>query len=343
MREITERFLSALPERLREHARRDEPMAAHTSLRVGGPADLLLRVARADDLALAAAAAQRFELPTFLLGGGTNICVSDRGVRGLVLLNACEAVVVGPETRAETGVAIMRLFQVTASAGLSGLEFAVGIPGTLGGALVSNAGAYRRNICDLVTGLDVVECGERRSVGPEWMGFAYRDSRLRRPGALPAVVVSATLRLEPSTHREVVARAREYQRQRVFRQPWLPSAGSFFKNVYSRELADSLSDLPDSMREAGVVPAGFLSAACDCKGLAVGGARVSRRHANFIVNAGGATASDIRTLAGYVRARVRERFGVELQEEVLYVGEWDEAACAARAVAAGDASPVGSA
>lgn len=322
MHDTIQRFLARLPALIRERAAVNAPLAPYTSLRVGGPADILLRVERADDLAVAAAIAQREGAPTFLLGGGTNVCVSDRGVRGIVILNACTHVEVGPVTVADTGVAIMRLFQMSASAGLSGLEFAVGLPGTLGGALVSNAGAYRRNVCDLVTEVDVVEGGRRRCEPASWMGFSYRDSRLRQPGHTPATVIRASLRLEPSPRHDVLAAAREHQRQRIFRQPWLPSAGSFFKNVADPALAASVPDLPASMREAGVVPAGYLSAACGCKGLAVGGARVSERHANFLVNAGGATAADIRSLAAEVRRRVRDRFGVELQEEVLYVGEW---------------------
>jgi len=317
-------FLALLSPSLRAAIRRDEPLWRYTTLRVGGPADLYFRATRADDLAEVAAAAQRCRVPYFLLGGGSNVCISDLGIRGLTLHNACDHCEIGENTHVDAGYSFMKLFLKAARAGLSGLEFAVGIPGSVGGALVSNAGAYRQNICDLVVEIDVVEGGERKRVGPEWMEFSYRDSRLRRPGAPPAAIVAVTLRLEPRPRAAILARARENQRQRIFKQPWYPSAGSFFKNVYDRELADRLPDLPAPMKEAGVVPAGYLSAACGCKGLAVGGAQISRRHGNFVVNRGNATARDIRTLAETVKARVREMFGVELQEEVLYVGEWEE-------------------
>ncbi len=322
-------FLEALPTELRAHVRLAEPLWRYTTLRVGGPADLYFRATRSDDLAEITAAAQRFEVPYFLLGGGSNVCVSDRGVRGLVLHNECRNCEIGEITRVDTGYEFMKLFQDAARAGLSGLEFAVGIPGTVGGALVSNAGAYRQNICDLVVELDVVEGGRRQSVGPEWMGFSYRDSRLRRPDNSPATVVRTTLRLVPKPRLEILARARENQRQRIFKQPWYPSAGSFFKNVYDKQLAEALPDLPAPMKEAGVVPAGYLSAAVGCKGLTVGGAQISRRHGNFVVNRGHATAADIRTLTGIVKERVRERFGVELEEEVLYVGDWSDLPTAA--------------
>lgn len=319
----TQHFLDALRPSLRAQVRHEEPLWRYTTLRVGGPAALYFRATEADDLAEAAAAAQRTEMPYFLLGGGSNVCISDRGVRGLVLHNLCSHCTVGPITHVEAGYIFMTLFLKTAQAGLSGLEFAVGIPGSVGGALVSNAGAYRQNICDLVTEIEVVEEGVRKQVGPEWMEFSYRDSRLRRPGGAPATLVAVTLKLEPKPRVEIMARARENQRQRIFKQPWYPSAGSFFKNVTDRALAERLPDLPAPMREAGVVPAGFLSAACGCKRIAVGGAQISRRHANFVVNRGGATATDIRRLTEEVKRRVRERFGVALEEEVLYVGDWE--------------------
>jgi UDP-N-acetylmuramate dehydrogenase len=315
-------FLEALSPKLRHSIRYKEPLWRYTTLRVGGPADLYIRVAEADDLAEVAAIAQLQGIPYFLLGGGSNICVSDKGIRGLVLHNLCRHCEIGPITRVDSGYPMMQLFLDSARASLSGLEFAVGIPGSVGGAMVSNAGAYRQNICDLVVEIDVVEGGTRKKVGPEWMEFSYRDSRLRRPESPPATIIAVTLKLEPKPRIEIMARARENQRQRIYKQPWYPSAGSFFKNVYNRALAESLPDLPAPMKEAGVVPAGYLSAACGCKGLTVGGAQISRRHGNFVVNRGHATAEDIRTLAEIVKARVRERFGVELQEEVLYVGEW---------------------
>ncbi len=315
-------FADSLPPDVGGRIRWQEPLRRYTTLRVGGPADLFFRATTADNLAEVTAAAQRFDVPYFLLGGGSNVCISDRGVRGLVILNECMHCEMGEITRVDSGYPFMKLFQRAARLGLSGLEFAVGIPGTVGGAMVSNAGAYRQNICDLVVEIDVVENGERQTVGAEWMGFSYRDSRLRRPGGSPATIVRVTLRLTPRPRPEILARARENQRQRIFKQPWYASAGSFFKNVYSRELADLLPDLPKPMKEAGVVPAGYLSAAVGCKGLTVGGAQISRRHGNFVVNRGHATAADIRALTAQVKQRVRERFGVELEEEVLYAGDW---------------------
>lgn len=297
-------------------------MRRHTTLRVGGPADFFLLATETDIFAEVAALGQRYGLPLFLLGEGSNVCVSDRGMRGLVLKNACQQVELGVITRVDAGHNFMRLFVKTMRAGLSGLEFAVGIPGTVGGALVSNAGAYRANICDLVQEVEVVEAGERKRVGPEWMEFSYRDSRLRRAGGKPAALVGVTLRLTPASKTQIRLKAKDIQMQRILKQPWEPSAGSFFKNVNDHGLAESLPTLPAPMKQAGVVPAAYLSEACGCKGFAVGGAAISPKHANFIVNRGNATAEDIRTVAETVKARVQERFGVRLEEEVLYVGAW---------------------
>jgi UDP-N-acetylmuramate dehydrogenase len=317
-----EEALPLLSSAVRAAVRRAEPMARYTTLRVGGPADLFVNATEIDALAEVAALAQRYHLPHFLLGEGSNVCISDAGVRGLVLRNACLHAEIGPITRVDAGHNFMRLFVKTMRAGLSGLEFAVGIPGTVGGALVSNAGAYRANICDLVVEIDVVEEGERKRVGPEWMEFSYRDSRLRRGGRPPAALLAVTLRLTPAPKTQIRLKAKDLQMQRILKQPWQPSAGSFFKNVYDRALAESLPNLPAPMKRAGVVPTAYLSEACGCKGLEIGGAAISPKHANFIVNRGGATAADIRALAEIVKARVWERFGVRIEEEVLYVGEW---------------------
>ncbi len=306
-----------------EHIHLNEPLSRYTTLRVGGPCDLFYSAHNTRLFAELAILVQKCKIPHFILGDGSNICVSDRGIRAFVIRNKCRDLQVGELTRVATGYPMMDLFLRTAQAGLSGLEFAVGIPGSVGGALVSNAGAYRYNICELVETIEVVEDAELKEVGPEWMGFAYRDSRLRHHGAPPATLISTTLRLKPDDRTAIFRRARDLQNQRISKQPWYASAGSFFKNVYNVELAQRLEGLPGAMREAGVVPAGYLLSACGCKGMRQGGAVVSSRHANFIINRGGATADDIRNLAETVKDRVWRQYNVRLEEEVIYVGDWD--------------------
>ena len=294
-----------------------------TTLRAGGPADFLLRADDVDVLAEGARWAWKRGLRVTPIGWGSNVLPADDGVPGLVILNRTAALrVVGDEVEADSGVGFGDLFVRTAQRGLAGLEFAVGIPGSLGGALVSNAGAYRSSVAEFLTELEVATPAGRAWVGPEWMGFAYRDSVLRRAGAPPALVLRARMRLPHGEPKRIYDEAREYQRQRISKQPAGPSAGSFFKNVVDPALAASIPGLTDGMRAAGVVPAGFLIEACGLKGHRIGGATLGVRHANFLLNVANATATDLRALAEFAQARVRERFGVALEPEVLYLGRW---------------------
>ncbi|MGI4790259.1 MAG: UDP-N-acetylmuramate dehydrogenase [Janthinobacterium lividum] len=314
---------SRLMEMLGPALKREEPMARHTTLKVGGPARWFWAASDVEVLAQVLDLCARQSLPYLFIGHGSNLLMSDAGYDGLVIQNRCKGCMVGDETRAESGVSFGSLFLQTARAGYGGLEWAIGIPGTVGGALVSNAGAYRGNIGPLVSSVRVFDDGQDQTVGPEWMEFSYRDSRLRRSGLSGTVVLSCTFHLtERGDPETILAQAKEYQSQRRAKQPYAPSAGSFFKNVQSKSLAESLETLPAGMKAAGVVPAGFLSEACGLKGLRVGGAEVSEKHANFLINAGGATASDLRALAYKVKSVVYDRFGVTLEEEVLYAGDW---------------------
>lgn len=318
-----ERAIKQLPNSLRCRIHRQEPLRYYTTLRVGGPADLFLEAGDVGSLAEIVQLAQTENLPYVVLGEGSNVCVADAGVRGLVVLNRAYEAEIASLCRVATGYNFMRLFIKTLQASLSGLEWGVGIPGTVGGALVSNAGAYRGNIGPLVQRIEVMENGERKWVGPEWMEFSYRDSRLRRPNRPPATLLQVELRLTLGDRERIRERARDFQMQRNRKQPWLPSAGSFFKNIENNHaLAASLPNLPEPLKQMGRIPAAYLSELCGCKGYAVGGACVSTRHANFIVNRGGATAAQIRAVAEYVKAKVFERFGVLLEEEVLYLGDW---------------------
>ncbi len=316
----TERTLS---EALGDSLRHWEPMARHTTLKVGGPARWFWAASNVETLAQVLGLCTKHEIPYLFIGHGSNLLMSDAGYDGLVIQNRCKGCIVGEETQAESGVSFGSLFLQTARAGFGGLEWAIGIPGTVGGALVSNAGAYRGNIGPLVKSVRVFADGRDQTVEPEWMEFSYRDSRLRRSATGNTVLLSCVLQLtERGDPEEIVARAKLYQAQRRAKQPLAPSAGSFFKNVINKPLAESLPNLTPGMKASGVIPAGFLSEACGLKSLRVGGAEVSEKHANFLVNAGGATASDLRTLACRVREGVQERFGVTLEEEVLYVGDW---------------------
>lgn len=308
-----------------DRAEHDVSLRPYCSLRTGGRAERLVRVYDVDTLAQVALQAQSEGIPTTYLGWGSNVLPSDDGVPGLVVVNLATRIFVDAETgeiEADSGCGFQELFLKSAQAGLKGLEYAVGIPGSLGGALVSNAGAYRSQVSEFLTEIEIVENGVRRWADPAMMEFSYRDSILRRPNPPAIALLRVRMRLPKGAWKSVYDEAREYQRQRIGKQPPPASAGSFFKNVVDHELASRTPGLTPGMRTAGVVPAGLLIEKVGLKGFRHGGAMFSQRHANFILNVKGATATEIRELADLAKARVLRDVGVRLEEEVLYLGDW---------------------
>ncbi len=257
---------------------------------------------------------------------GNSYISSDIGVSGLVTLNATSAINVAKDgvIEVDSGAGFQNLFLKSAQSGFGGFEFAVGIPGTVGGALVSNAGAYRNNVSAFLTEIEVVWGGVRQWLTPEFMELSYRDSVLRKIDAPAIVLLAARFELKRRDPKAIFDDARDYQRQRIGKQPPSASAGSFFKNIVDSDLAKNIDGLTPGMREAGVVPAGFLIEQCGLKGCRFGGAMIGARHANFLLNVGGAKASEIRRLAEYAAAEVHGRFGVHLEEEALYLGNWQD-------------------
>ena len=308
-----------LRERLGEGLLVAEPMRLHTTFRIGGPADFFHVARTPGSLVEALRAAHELGLPVFLLGGGSNLLVADEGVRGLVVHNACDRVVFdGGEALAECGAGLHDLVERCAEHGLAGLEFAAGLPGTLGGALFGNAGCHGRDVGSrVVEATHVTPDGATVETRPAaWYEFGYRDSRLKRDRR---VLLSCRLRLEPGDRAAVRREMDEKLALRRERHPdWRaePTAGSYFKNLPPDWRAPGESLPPGARR----VAAGRLLDECGCRGLRVGGAVVFARHANMIVNAGGATAADVLALAALMKERVRERFGVALEEEVVFLG-----------------------
>lgn len=277
-------------------------MSRHTSFRVGGPADLYVRPADLPSLVAALDILAGAGLPVLVVGLGTNLLVRDGGIRGAVVSTALLGGwhLEGDRLVARCGSALSGLARATARAGWSGLEFAAGIPGTLGGAVAMNAGAHGACLADVLERVTVLGDSGPLTLGRDEAGFAYRDSRVRRE---KLVVTEAVLRLRPTSPAQAEERIRQVLRVRAESQPrGVPSAGSFFRN-------------PPGMA------AGALIEQAGCKGMRVGGAEVSPVHANFLVNRGGASARDLLTLAARVRERVAERFGIWLEPEVEVVGE----------------------
>jgi UDP-N-acetylmuramate dehydrogenase len=295
---------------------RDAPLAPLTTFRVGGPADWLVEVRDEDELTGVMAAARECGAPLTVLGGGSNVLIADAGIRGVVVrlkLTAIEQI--DPASvRAEAGVTINGLVRWTVAHGLAGLEAWAGTPGTVGGAVYGNAHYSGRNIGDLVTRVRLVPregalavCG----LDAREMEWAYDASRLQRTGE---ILLSAEFTVRAGNPDELRAVARRSLAFRKQTQPLaLPSAGCMFQNP------DPARDpLPDGMPAS----AGALIDRAGLKGRCMGGARISPAHANFIVNEGGATARDIRALMDEAHRTVRDRWGVDLREEVVCLGEW---------------------
>jgi UDP-N-acetylmuramate dehydrogenase len=265
-------------------------------------------------------AARELELPVFLLGGGSNLLVSDQGFRGLVVRNAIESVEFdGTAAHVGCGADFLDLIYQCRDRELAGLEVAAGIPGSVGGALYGNAGCYGQDI-----GQVTIECTSVDFAGrvietrpASWFQFAYRDSRLKRD---PRVLLSCLLQFRKGKRAEIQKVIEEKLEVRRVKHPqWRiePTAGSYFKNLPPDWRMPGAKLSPGTHR----VAAGQLLDEVGCRGLRVGDAMVYTKHANIIVNAGRATAREVLELAEIMRARVRERFGVELEEEVMFVGE----------------------
>ena len=307
---------TAIQRRIGVKTSRDEPLARFTTMRVGGPADLFATVHNVHELRAILRFARSRGLPHTLLGRGSNVVIADAGIRGLVIQNRAEGSrVEGERYVAEAGVPMARAATETQRAGLSGLEFGLAIPGTVGGAVWANAGAHGSDVAAIAESADVLlsDGGEARVPAAE-LGLGYRESRFKQAGAasagggLPAeLVLGATFRLEPASAELIKERLDDIRRWRQAHQPLgLPSAGSVFRNPGAGPSAGEIIDR------------------LGLKGMRVGGATVSEKHANFIVNDRKGTAADVRTLAERVRTLVAERTGTELQFEIVFLGEWPE-------------------
>ncbi len=291
---------------------RDEPLARFTTMRVGGPADLFATVRNAHELRALVRFARTRGLPHFVLGRGSDLVISDAGIRGLVIQVRAEGSRTdGERYTAEAGVQMARAATEAQHAGLSGLEFGLAIPGTVGGAIWANAGAHDADVAAVLESARVLTADGSESIVPVAdLGLSYRDSRFKHAddGAGPDtprdVVVEATFRLATADPDTIKARLDEIRHWRQAHQPLgLASAGSVFRNP------------PDDS-------AGRLIDAAGLKGLRIGGAVVSEKHANFIVNDRTGQAADVRRLAERVRAEVLARDGVALAFEVEFVGDW---------------------
>lgn len=296
---------TAIQRRIGVKTSRDEPLGRFTTMRVGGPADLFATVHNLHELRAIVRFARSRGIPLTILGRGSDVVIADAGIRGLVVQNRAEgSSIEGDRYRAESGMPMARAATETKDAGLTGLEFGLAIPGTVGGAVWANAGAHDGDVAGILESADVLLAdGTEARLGPDELAFRYRHSRLKdHPDE---VVLATTFRLAPADPATIATRLDEIKRWRREHQPLgIPSAGSTFRNP----AGDSAGRLIDSI---------------GWKGRTRGGATVSEKHANFIVNDRKGTAADVRGLVDDVAAAVLAETGITLEPEVVFLGDWE--------------------
>lgn len=290
----------------RDHVLTDEPMKQHTTFKIGGPADYFLVPETGEEVGEIIKICRKTDTPYFILGNGSNLLVGDGGYRGAVIQvyrNMSAVTVEGTTITAQAGALLSAVAAAAKNASLTGFEFAGGIPGTVGGAAVMNAGAYGGEMKDVLVEVTVMDAeGKIFAISAEKLELGYRTSVIKKAGY---IVLEAKIRLKEGDQEAIRERMKELTIQRTTKQPLeYPSAGSTFKR-------------PEGYFAGKIVMDSGL------RGYQVGGARISEKHCGFVINAGDATAKDVRTLMDNVRNIVYEKYGVTLEPEVKFLGEFD--------------------
>jgi len=300
--------LTTLRECFGERLQENVPLSSYTAARIGGPADVLVFVHSMDELAQTSEKLWEMDVPFILLGSGSNVLVSDKGVRGVVIINRARLVKFNsqlelPTVHAESGVTPNDIAQRAERLGLAGFEWAASIPGTLGGAIYGNAGAFDGDIAGNLLSVELVHRQFGRQVWPVTkMEYGYRTSLLKREHP-PVIILSAELALKHGDSQEIRAKMEQISEQRHRNQPPGASMGSMFKNP-AGEKAGSL------IEKAGL------------KGRRIGNAEISKQHANFFISNGQTRSEDMKTLMELAQTTVLDKFGVQLEPEIEIIGEW---------------------
>ena len=303
---MTQQFIKKLEKIVKvEQILVEEPMSRHITFRVGGPADVLVQPSTSQVAGIIALCKEE-QMPYTIIGNGSNLLVSDQGISGVVIElsgQASDICIEGCRVFAQAGAMLSKVAAMAAKAGLTGMEFASGIPGTIGGAVVMNAGAYGGEMSQIVKKVTVLDgTGKEQCLSVEEMAYAYRHSCIMEH---EYIVLEAELELKEGNIEEITAHMRKLAAQRVEKQPLeYPSAGSTFK------------------RPEGYF-AGKLIMDAGLKGFTIGGAQVSEKHCGFVINRDHATAADVDTLMKHIQAEVRKRFDVTLEPEVRKLGDFE--------------------
>lgn len=320
-------MLEQLKQNLGE-VKENEPMANHTTFKIGGPARYFYVANNSEELLKAVKVAEELNLPYFIFGWGSNLLVSDQGYEGLIIKATSENFEVrGEEIFVEAGVNLSRLVGEAAKAGLAGLEFTSGIPGTVGGAIRGNAGAYGQGFGNIVRKTKIYQNGQIKELSQKEMKFSYRQSLVKQEGGVILSVVIGLKKGEPKTiHSEVI----KIIKDRNNKLPFEPSAGCVFQNVElnkieidSKRAIKALDISEKEWQEAtafGKLPVGFVIDKLGLKEKTIGGCKISPKHCAFFVNTGNAKAEHVMMLISDVKMRVRNQLGVQLQEEIQYLG-----------------------
>lgn len=317
-----------LKEMFGDRLKKDEPLAKHVNIRLGGPADFYVEAKSSDEIVRAVEAASADGTAFVILGGGSNTLPSDEGFRGLVIQAANrDWSIHGERVIAEAGVPTAFLARKTAEAGLTGLEWAISLPGTIGGAVRGNAGCFGGEIKDALVSVEALRVDDgkigrvTRTQGE--CGFGYRDSAFKKDDE---IILGAEFRLTPAPPEACLTKLESVLTQRKLQQPSEnPSAGCMFKNLGYKEETEIAKlkerlEVPKAFLDAKRIPAGWLIDQADLKGKRIGGAQVSEKHGNFLVNLGNATASDVLQLISLIKMRIRDEYGLQMEEEVQLLG-----------------------
>jgi len=292
----------------------------YTSIGVGGYCNLIFTAKSVEDLMKAVTSARKAGIPYRVIGNGTNVIFADSGFDGLAIVNRASQINIDSESGAvivESGASLMRLILESVSAGLSGLEALYGIPSSVGGAIIVNCGAHGVTISDFIRSVTVIISSDKIiSCPPSWFKFGYRESKLKYSKSdSPPVILSATLQLQHRKTEDSAALVAKYQKWRQMHQPLgQKTSGSVFRNPKGSDVTASDDDKYKS--------AGYLLDSVGAKNFRVGDAAVSKKHANWIINLGHASASDIRSLVEKMRGAVEDKYHVTLVEEIEYLGDW---------------------
>lgn len=298
----------------------NESLAKHVTFKIGGPAKLFITINKTENLVELLNYLESQGVEYFIVAGGSNLLMNDNGFDGLVIKVSTnqqpKLVPQGPgfEIEVEAGVMLGAVVNVAAKNSLAGMSWAIGIPGTFGGAIRGNAGAMGKEIVSVLRWVDVWRNGEIIRLKPEECGFSYRNSNFKHN---KDVILRGCIYLEPGDRQEIMEKMQTNLKQRKH-TPY-PSAGSFFKNIKMHKWAGDTKELPELFLQRGTVPVGWITETLGLRGLSVGGAKIAEEHGNYIINYDKATQADVLALVEEIKARVYNKFGVELEPEVHIV------------------------